>query len=44
MMNTTKNRADCMNNGGYWSDTTCVGATQAKGTSGGTAEGGSQPQ
>ena len=41
MMNTTKERAECMNKGGYWSGT-CLGlTTETKGSSGGS---GSQPQ
>lgn len=26
MMNTTQERAECMNNGGYWENGGCVGA------------------
>ena len=41
MMNTTKNRAECMNDGGYWSGSKCWGNAQATGSSGGSE---SQPQ
>ena len=37
-MNTTRDRTNCVNNGGYWSDNGCVGATTSTSAATGTGK------